>query len=261
MPRTSVQLLLVPLAGDGDHELPPEQLLPTRLTAVDNDIPGLVFTELLAASPGHGSVIFDTTIDDIPSKLSNIVGGDTCAGEILFIGARVFSIRTCEDNLNIDIRICRGCTYIVAPPNRRVAALEVVAALSLSTGSRAGTEVEVVGAELIQDLLTEIGHGVWGEGEDIAVGLGVVLSCLLRRRSVEVVDVGPNVTGEVDVDVLDDFVGGTRNFDLLSIGDTWDIQLPGRLDNRVQGHLAVSIGSKDGVVVIEHGSAVGDDLI
>lgn len=115
-------------------------------------------------------------------------------------------------------------------------------------------------ADLFQGILTEIGHGVWREGEDIAVGLGVVLSRLLRRRRVEVVDIGPNVIGEMNIDVFDDFVCCSRNVDLSLVRGTWDAQHPGRLDNCVHGHLAVTIGSKKSVVV-EDGSLVGDDLV
>lgn len=114
-------------------------------------------------------------------------------------------------------------------------------------------------AQLCHNLLNKLGHRIGSEVEDIAVGLGIVFGRLLRRCRVEVVDVRPNVVGEVDVDVVDDLFGGARNVDLA--GATWDVELPGQVDNVVHDHLALSIGSKEGVVVEEDGSVVGDGLI
>lgn len=115
--------------------------------------------------------------------------------------------------------------------------------------------------ELFHGLLTALGHGVGRFGEDIAVGLGVVLSCLLRRHGVEVADIGPVVIGEVDAHVFHDFVGSTRYVDLDLFGDAWHVELPGRVDNCVQGHLAASVGGKKGVVIVKDGSVLRDNLI
>lgn len=83
MPRASFPLFIYPLASDDGLKLPPEKPLPTPLATVDNDIPGLGFVEDLAASPGHASSIIDASRDDIPSKISDILGRDTHPGEIL----------------------------------------------------------------------------------------------------------------------------------------------------------------------------------
>lgn len=71
--------------------------LPTPLATVDNNIPGLGCVEYLAASPGHAGGIINAIRDDIPSKISDILGRGTHPGEILFVGARMFSIGTSKD--------------------------------------------------------------------------------------------------------------------------------------------------------------------
>lgn len=150
-------------------------------------------------------------------------------------------------------------THIIAPPNRGVAAVEVVLAPNLSAGPGALSEVDEVVPERLQVRLGCNRQGVRSEVEDVALGVGV-WGVLLHRRNVGLSNLWPDVVGEVGVDVADDFVGAARNLDLV-VGGTWDVEFPGRVDNCVHGHLAVRIRGKKGIIVVEDGSVVGYNLI
>ena len=130
--------------------------------------------------------------------------------------------------------------------------------MSLSAGPRARTQVEEMVAELRQALLTVAGQGVRGEVENIALG-NRVWRLLHRPVSVVLTGVGPNVVREVGVDMLDGFIGCTRDVDLL--WGAWDVELPGHVDNSVQDRVAMQVGGKESVVVKEDGSIVGNNLI
>ena len=102
-----------------------------------------------------------------------------------------------------------------------------------------------------------MGFRVWSEGEHIAVGLGVIR--LHQRGSVETVDIGPGVVGVIGGDVLDDFLGGTIDFDLVR--GARDMALPGHVHNGVQDHLAVNVGGKESTIFEEGGDGLGNRLV
>lgn len=146
--------------------------LPALLVARDNDIPGVGLVEDLATSVGQGYSKLGASRDDPHSKVGNVLGLSGSFGVTLLIWEQILVSEVIKAHQTCSRETAQGFTYIVAPEDCRMAALEILLALSLSACCWALTQVEAVTTELAQSLLCCSRHWVRGEAEDIAVGIG-----------------------------------------------------------------------------------------
>jgi hypothetical protein len=98
----------------------------------------------LATGPGHLRSVLNTLRDDDTSKIGNFLALGSCRVLTLFIKKRLLVSIVVSAYQMWTREAAGGFTHIIAPPNCRMAALEVVDTLSLTAGSRAWTQMKGV---------------------------------------------------------------------------------------------------------------------
>lgn len=154
----------------------------------------------------------------------------------------------------------KGYTHVVAKPDCHRLLVRVDATRHFGTGRRACNQVDFVSFPMAQVLDNSPSHVVRALLEDIAEDL-VVLGGDLGRSGVgvELLVIGPDVVGEVGVDVCDDLLYSACDVDPGR--GSWDVNLRGHVDDGVGNHLALRVLGEQGVAVTKDGVAVEDGLV